>query len=136
VGTTSYMGATDVEAVRFLAELPNTTVRVYHDTHRTRLHAKAYLFERATGFSTAYVGSANLSRPALTEGLEWTLKVTQYADAPIWDKVQATFETYWNDPEFEPFDEAKLRDAIEQERRPKETRSVIPAFELHPFQFQ
>ncbi|MDZ7748369.1 MAG: DUF3427 domain-containing protein [Halofilum sp. (in: g-proteobacteria)] len=134
--TTSYMGATDVEAVRFLSELPNTTARVSYDTHRTRLHAKAYLFERATGFSTAYVGSANLSRPALTEGLEWTLKVTQYADAPIWDKVQATFETYWNDPEFEPFDEAKLRDAIEEQRSPAQTRSVVPAFELHPFQFQ
>jgi len=134
--TTSYMGATDVEAVRFLSELPDTTVRVSYDTHRTRLHAKAYLFERATGFSTAYVGSANLSRPALTEGLEWTLKVTQYADAPIWDKVQATFETYWNDPEFEPFDEAKLSDAIAEQRSPAQTRAVVPAFELHPFQFQ
>lgn len=134
--TTSYMGATDVEAVRFLSELPSATVRVSYDTHRTRLHAKAYLFERATGFSTAYVGSANLSRPALTEGLEWTLKVTQYADAPIWDKVRATFDTYWNDAEFEPFDEAKLAEAIEDQRRPAKTRSVIPAFELRAFQFQ
>jgi len=134
--TTSYMGATDVEAVRFLSELPNTSVRVSYDTHRTRLHAKAYLFERATGFSTAYVGSANLSRPALTEGLEWTLKVTEYADPPIWSKVRKTFETYWNDPEFEQFDEEKLRDAIEEQRRPTQTRSVVSAFELHPFQFQ
>lgn len=134
--TTSYMGATDVEAVRFLSELPGSAVRVSYDTHRTRLHAKAYLFERVTGFSTAYVGSANLSRPALTEGLEWTLKVTQYADAPIWDKVRGTFETYWNDAEFETFDEAKLRDALDEQRRPAQTRSVVPAFELHPFQFQ
>jgi len=134
--TTSYMGATDVGAVRALAELPNTTVRVSYDTHRTRLHAKAYLFERATEFSTAYIGSANLSRPALTEGLEWTLKVTQYADAPIWEKVRGTFETYWNDGEFEPFAEAKLRDAIEEQRRPAQARSVVPAFELRPFQFQ
>lgn len=134
--TTSYMGATDVEAAHFLSDLPGSTVRVSYDTHRTRLHAKAYLFERVTGFSTAYVGSANLSRPALTEGLEWTLKVTQYADAPIWDKVRGTFETYWGDGEFEPFDEIKLREAIEEERRPAQTRSVVPAFELHPFQFQ
>lgn len=134
--TTSYMGATDLEAVRFLAELHGSAVRVSYDTHRTRLHAKAYLFERATGFSTSYVGSANLSRPALTEGLEWTLKVTQYADAPIWEKVRGTFESYWSDAEFEPFDDAKLRDALEEQRRPAQTRAVVPAFELHPFQFQ
>jgi len=134
--TTSYMGATDVGAVKVLSELPNSTVRVSYDTHRTRLHAKAYLFERATGFSTAYIGSANLSRPALTEGLEWTLKVTQYADAPIWKKVQGTFETYWNDGEFELFDEAKLRGAIERERGVTKIRPVVPAFELRPFQFQ
>lgn len=134
--TTTYMGATDAGAVKALAELPNSTVRVSYDTHRTRLHAKAYLFERATGFSTAYIGSANLSRPALTEGLEWTLKVTQYADGPIWDKVRGTFDTYWNDAEFEPFDEVKLTEALEEQRRPAATRSVVPAFELHPFKFQ
>lgn len=134
--TTSYMGATDVGAVKTLAELPNSIVRVSYDTHRTRLHAKAYLFERVTGFSTAYIGSANLSRPALTEGLEWTLKVTQYADAPIWDKVRGTFETYWNDGEFEPFDEVKLTEALKEQRRTAETRAIVPAFELRPFQFQ
>ena len=47
-----------------------------------------------------------------------TLKVTQPADAPIGKKVRGTFETCWNDAEFEPFDEAKLRDALEEQRQP------------------
>ncbi len=103
--TTSYMGATDPKAVEVLRELPRTEVRVSYDTKRTRLHAKAYLFHRNTGFSSVYVGSANLSNAALSEGLEWTTKISQYELPYLWDKVTGTFETYWQDDEFQAFDE-------------------------------
>ena len=105
--TTSYLGATDLKAIDFLQAMARTEVRVSYDTHRTRLHAKAYLFHRDTGFGTAYVGSANLSRPALTEGLEWTVKLSQYESPHLWDRVAATFETYWEDGEFELYHEAE-----------------------------
>jgi hypothetical protein len=74
--TTTYTGATEARALDELARLPGCEVRVSLDGRRTRLHAKAWLFQRKSGFGSAYVGSANLSGAALTGGLEWTVKLT------------------------------------------------------------
>src|SRR5262249_5274843 len=139
VVTTSYLGATDLKAIDLLQAMSNTEIRVSYDTHRTRLHAKAYLFHRDTGFGTAYVGSANLSRPALTEGLEWTVKLSQYESPHLWDRVAATFETYWEDGEFEPYHEAerpRLKRALEEERSVGWSGPEPFLFELRPYAFQ
>ncbi|MBG0764022.1 MAG: NgoFVII family restriction endonuclease, partial [Tissierellales bacterium] len=102
--TTSYMGASDYKAIIRLSELPNTEVKVSYDNNRTRLHAKAYYFERNTGFSTAYIGSSNLSNAALSKGLEWNLKVSEYTSKDVVNSFKKTFESYWNDDEFVTFD--------------------------------
>ena len=102
--TTSYMGASDAPAVEWLASMLNVEVRISYDTERTRLHAKAYHFIRNSGFSTAYIGSANMSHAAITSGLEWNLKVTAQDMGHILEKFVVEFETYWNSREFVPFD--------------------------------
>ena len=103
--TTTYMGASDALAVERFAALPNTEIRVSYDEQSTRLHAKAWVFHRASGVSTAYVGSSNLSHAAQTDGLEWNVRMTESDQPALLAQMQETFEQYWADLAlFEPFD--------------------------------
>lgn len=137
--TTSYMGATDLKAVEFLSGLPNCDVKVSYNTENERLHAKSYLFFRDTGFNTGYIGSSNISRSALTNGLEWNLKVTTQEVGHIIDKFAKTFETYWQDNEFEYFEPGKhsekLRVALKREKT-KDQHSGTSFFDIKPLPFQ
>lgn len=137
--TTAYTGATDVKAIDFLSSLPNAEVRISYDTAHTRLHAKAYYFERDSGFSTAYVGSSNISNPAITSGLEWNVKLTEKDSKSLIRKIQASFESYWNDPEFLRYqekDRATFEEAVRKERRGSAGEGMPYFFDITPFPFQ
>ncbi len=102
--TTTYTGATEIRALDELAGLPGCEIRISLDGRRTRLHAKAWIFQRATGFGSAYVGSANLSGAALMGGLEWTVKFTERGQSDLFERAKAHFETLWEDNEFQVYD--------------------------------
>ena len=115
--TTTYLGATDARALDALVDEFGAEVRINYDTNMTRLHAKAWLLRRNTGFHTAYVGSSNLSHSALVDGLEWNVRLSAMSTPHLLEKFRATFESYWENREFEPYspegDGDKLRGALE-----------------------
>lgn len=133
--TTTYMGATDPKAIRRLHELAaigNVSIRASFNTQQERLHAKAYIFNRHNGFNTAYIGSSNLSRSALTKGLEWNMRVTSVENPHIINKTIATFVNYWNSDDFEPIeseeDLKRFEDAIWKERHKERDSDGQPEY--------
>lgn len=101
--TTTYMGATDRKAVDKLVQEYGAEVKISYEKNSTRLHAKAWLFHRNTGFSTGYVGSSNLSHAALTDGLEWNVRVSNTVTPGILGQFNAAFESYWESHQFETY---------------------------------
>ena len=138
--TTTYMGASDYKAIQLLSKLKNTTVKISYNSGNERLHAKAYLFYRNTGFHTAYIGSSNFSRSALTDGLEWNLKVTTKEVGHIIDKFQKTFDSYWKSNDFEIFDDEIHKDRLIKELKNgkfrKESTTFTSFFDLKPYPYQ
>lgn len=138
--TTTYMGASDYKAIQLISKLPNTQVKISYNSGNERLHAKAYLFKRDTGYHTGYIGSSNFSRSALTDGLEWNLKITTKEVHHIIEKFQKTFDSYWASDDFELFNDEvhkeKLIQSLNQGQTGNNTNKKITYFEVKPYPFQ
>ncbi|MGH7821480.1 MAG: DUF3427 domain-containing protein [Candidatus Binatia bacterium] len=136
--TTVYTGSTERRALDFLHAL-GAEVRVSYDVKTTRLHAKAWLFHRDSGFSTAYVGSSNLSRSALLDGVEWNVRLSEVASPELLTKFRGTFESYWNDLEYEPYDPARDAERFDRAIAPvvdSGPDQQLPSIDIHPYTHQ
>ncbi len=103
--TTTYLGGTNVHALERLARVGAQVKIVYEgQDQKTGLHAKAWIFHRDSGFTTATIGSSNLSPRALADGLEWNVRLGA-RDAPqVIKGLTDTFSRLWANPVYEPFD--------------------------------
>ncbi len=100
--TTTYTNSTEQRALDELVAI-GAEVRVSYDTTLTRLHAKAWVFHRDTGYSTAYIGSSNLTHSAQITGLEWNVRLSEVRNPDAIGKMTAVFETYWASNDFVPY---------------------------------
>jgi superfamily II DNA or RNA helicase/HKD family nuclease len=132
--TTTYTGSTELRALQELAEL-GAQIKVSYDTGTTRLHAKAWLFHRATGFSTVYIGSSNLTFTAQVTGLEWNVRASERRNPDLIAAFERTFDTYWADPHFEDFDPERFTVAASMAASATDERILTP-FDIEPYPFQ
>lgn len=140
--TTTYMGVTERGAIDYLVRELDAEVSISYEQHSTRLHAKAWLLRRDTGFDTAYVGSSNLSKAALLDGLEWNVRLSAIATPRLLDKFEATFDAYWVSDEFEAYDPDRDAERFDEALRRAGSSGAggslfdIPALIPHPYPHQ
>ena len=111
--TTTYLESTEQRAVDMLVGL-GADMKIAYEIEATRLHAKAWLFHRRSGFSTAFIGSSNLSRTALLDGLEWNVRLSSVATPDLVEKFAATFESYWQAQRFESYYPTRDHDRLDR----------------------
>ena len=137
--TTTYMQATDYEAVIQLVALKNTEIKITYDTTSERLHAKAYIFLRNTGFNTAYIGSSNISEQALDTGAEWNVKVTQMEQPRMMKTIQYAFDASWWAEGYETFvdgrDNERLKTALDEKADNEIDFTTLKGL-IRPFDYQ
>ena len=132
VVTSDYLDVTDPEALRLLMLLQahGADVRVF-EAAGSSFHMKAYLFahfqEDPTGGprlkGTAFIGSSNISRQALKDGLEWNYRIDYPADSGYLE-ARARFEELFTAPQTVPLTDRWI-DEYEARRLPP-PRAIAP----------
>jgi len=102
-----YLGASDPDALERLTDLHGQVdLRIYETGGQGSFHLKAYLAYHGPDAGTAFVGSSNLSRTALSEGVEWNYRVITSRDREGFASVAAGFEALFSHPRVRPLDRA------------------------------
>ena len=128
--TSDYLGITEKRALELLLARGHEhgdrfTVRVYRAGTES-FHPKAYMLRSDGtdgGHALSFVGSANLSRPGLRTGVEWT---TTVRDPAVLDDMRAAFEQLWGDDRSEPLTQALIDDYLEAPRALSRNSSPSP----------
>lgn len=115
--TGNYLGITQPSALYLIKRKLGDQVdlRFYNDPKRS-FHPKAYMFHYAT-YSEMYIGSSNVSKSALTSGIEWNYRFNSKTDPESYQKFYETFEDLF-EHHSTVIDEAELKRYSKNWHRP------------------
>ena len=90
--TGNYLGITQPSALYLLKKKLGSRVdmRFYNEKDRS-FHPKSYIFHYR-GYNDIYIGSSNISRSALTSGIEWNYRFSSVSDPKNYEKFYQVFE--------------------------------------------
>ena len=88
----NYLGITQPSALYLLKKKLGSRVdmRFYNEKDRS-FHPKSYIFHYR-GYNDIYIGSSNISRSALTSGIEWNYRFSSVSDPKNYEKFYHAFE--------------------------------------------
>lgn len=121
--TGNYLGITQPAALYLIKrELGNKIdLRFYNDKGRS-FHPKAYIFHMEHA-SEIYIGSSNISRSALTSGIEWNYRFNSNTDKKNFDIFYETFQDlFYNHSIF--IDDEELRRYSKNWKKPAVSKDL------------
>ncbi|MDC3307305.1 DUF3427 domain-containing protein [bacterium] len=124
--TGDYFGVTEPDGLRRLLDLEgdfSVEARVF-ETQGQAFHPKAYLFRVGPSEGIAYIGSSNLSRSALRDGVEWNYRVVRSSNDGGFEKAWTEFERLFAHPKTRPLTHDWIQ-AYASKRRPQDHQVEI-----------
>lgn len=140
--TGNYLGITQPSALYLIKHKLGEQVdlRFYNEKNRS-FHPKSYMFHYKD-YSELYIGSSNISRSALTSGIEWNYRFSNKTDPFNYEKFYNTFVDLFenhsiviDDEELKKYSKNWHRPAVSKDldrydlQDDKETSNQIPLFE-------
>lgn len=138
--TGNYLGITEPQALYLMKDIlgNNADMRFYKDSKRS-FHPKAYIFNYENGDGEIFIGSSNISKSALTSGLEWNYRLRKGQNEEDFNTFQREFEYLFlnesivlNDKELKRYSKnwrkPKLYASRNIDENDEELNNIIPLF--------
>jgi superfamily II DNA or RNA helicase/HKD family nuclease/SOS-response transcriptional repressor LexA len=100
--TSDYMNITEPQALKQLMLLSErgADIRIFESKQATSFHLKSYIFVKNNEYgmqkASAFIGSSNISKTALTDGIEWNYRIDfpNEKDREATDRIQQIRDEY------------------------------------------
>jgi len=122
--TGDYFGVTEPHGLQRLLDLEGDTELRVFETKGQAFHPKAYIFHYPDGQGIAFVGSSNLSKSALGNGVEWNYRILRASDEAGFEVVTREFDRLFQHAKTVPLSEEWIHEYAGR-RRPADSREVV-----------